>query len=530
MIQGPESSEIRSPAPRGETWGVVLSTLLLCVYWVFAFEARATDLSALRVAHGEVPYRDFWTMYAPGSFLVLGLVFRVLGEQLVWSNLLGVLTTAAAVGALHRLVARSSPRGPARWLSGVFAFAFIQSSYHDGFTSYPPAILCVLIAFGRMAAYAERSRRRDLVLAGLSLGIGACFKHDVAAYGGLACGVSALLTGSGSRIGRVAILGASAAIPVAVLLGWLAALGAAPDLWQDLFVFPTTHFRHVRPESFPFRPPLPAEWPGWRLDKLSRVARDLSAWAVLHVPTIVVLLGLGGAWRRRGSLTPSARALLAIAVVAYPAFWLAAHVQINTHRVTLAALALLAASIGVRSRGLLIGVCVVWSLVLAIEPVEILRGKRRDGIEPLNLPRLSGIWVTHSDAAWMRGLARAMEDAAPAEAPVLLAGARNDVLIHADGAPFWLTDRRPATRHHELHPGITDTEAVQRRMLADLDGSPRPVVVREHRFGGRALDFWRREFQSHGVPVGSEILDAWIAAHYRPGPRFGRYEVMERAP
>ena len=236
-------------------------------------------------------------------------------------------------------------------LSIVFALAFIQSSYHDGFTSYPPAILCVLIAFGRMAAVSEGFRRRDLVLAGLSLGIGACFKHDVAAYGAVACGVSALLmgTGTGSRVGRVAILAVSAAVPVGLLFGSLAAVGAGPDLWQDLFVFPTADFRHVRPESFPIRPPLPAEWPGWRLDKLSRAARDLSAWAVLHVPTIVLLLGLAGAWMRRKSLTPPARALVAIAVTAYPLFWLAAHVQINTHRVTLAALALIAVSVGVRS-------------------------------------------------------------------------------------------------------------------------------------------------------------------------------------
>jgi hypothetical protein len=43
------------------------------------------------------------------------------------------------------------------------------------------------------------------------------------------------------------------------------------------------------------------------------------------------------------------------------------------------------------------------------------------------------------------------------------------------------------------------------------------------------VDRWGDEFRRHGVPVGSRLLDEWIAARYRPGRRFGRYEVMERA-
>jgi hypothetical protein len=136
--------------------------------------------------------------------------------------------------------------------------------------------------------------------------------------------------------------------------------------------------------------------------------------------------------------------------------------------------------------------------------------------------------VTHREAGWMRGLHRAMADAAPPGAPLLLAGARNDVLVYAYSAPFWLSDRRPATRHHELHPAITDTAPVQQRMIADLSSGHEPVVVREHRFRDATLDYWGREFQGHGVPVGSRLLDAWIGSHYRSGPRFGGYEVLER--
>jgi hypothetical protein len=54
-----------------------------------------------------------------------------------------------------------------------------------------------------------------------------------------------------------------------------------------------------------------------------------------------------------------------------------------------------------------------------------------------------------------------------------------------------------------------------------------PVVVREHRFADAALDSVKARFRLH-VPVGSTLLDEWIAQHYEPGPRFGRYELMVR--
>ena len=223
--------------------------------------------------------------------------------------------------------------------------------------------------------------------------------------------------------------------------------------------------------------------------------------------------------------------LAVAAAVAYPLFWGAAHVQINTHKVTMAGLALVAASIGFgRWRWLLVAVCAIWWLALLPEPYARLRPALQEGVEAVGLPRLAGIRATPADATWMRGLHDAMTRAGPPAVRLLLAGARNDVLVFADSTPFWLSPRLPASRHHELHPGITDTEPVQRRMLAGFAASGDPVVVREHRFGDRTLDHWGGVFRSHGVPVGSRVLDEWIKTRYRPGPRFGRYELMERIP
>jgi hypothetical protein len=126
----------------------------------------------------------------------------------------------------------------------------------------------------------------------------------------------------------------------------------------------------------------------------------------------------------------------------------------------------------------------------------------------------------------MHGLAAAIGAAAPADAPLLLVGNRNDVLIYASGLPYWLSDRPFVTRHEELHPAITDTEPVQRRMIEDISRGPMPVLVREHRFPAATLDFMKAKFLGWGLPIGATELDAWVAEHYVAGEVFGMYEVM----
>ena len=34
-----------------------------------------------RVLHGEIPYRDFWTMYGPAQFYVLAGFFKIFGIE-----------------------------------------------------------------------------------------------------------------------------------------------------------------------------------------------------------------------------------------------------------------------------------------------------------------------------------------------------------------------------------------------------------------------------------------------------------------
>jgi hypothetical protein len=301
-------------------------------------------------------------------------------------------------------------------------------------------------------------------------------------------------------------------------------------MWRDLVVFPLADFRHVRAEYFPIVPRIRPTLVG--------TAREIVHWGRCNLALVPLLVGLWVCWPVRHRLNSAQRFILVFAGVAFVFFWSAAHVQLNTHAITLAGLGGLygtaAAHVRARERRLTVlprslslAFVAGWMCLLTAEAGYLTVQGHRQGQEWLNLSGLRGIRVPQADAQWMRGLSAAIATAGPPGAPLLMLSNRNDIMVYADSTPYWLSGRRPVTRHHELHPGVTDTAEMHQEMLAAIRPLE-PVVVREHRFAPGQLDEFKRRVQDAGVPVGSGLLDEWVARHYDPGLRFGRYELMRR--
>ena len=533
----------------GPTLGVFTASAALFGLSLPHFIAAPTDVSAWRMTLGDLPYLDFWTMYAPGSFGVLALLFDWIGREMLVSRVAGLLTAALATSLYFALAVRVGGRRSAFVATAIVALTFFATGYHARFGSYPPAValLCAAILLltppahpdGRAAPSLDPRRRVwRVAFAGLLGGAAVVFKHDIAAYALIAMGVATLLAGGVPVAARVRAAGILTAVSLAVTgaaVAWMVEVGAGPAAFDALVRFPLTDFRHVRPEYFPLVPHFTG-------DAVHDV-REATRWVTCHLPTLALVMGAGALAR----LPRAAPLPLAWwwALSAYPLFWSAAHVQLNTHAITLAALGGLAGAAGLGrwledaearaadtrggSRRILTiawAGALVWTSVVMIEPGYRLVERWSGHPVPLDLPHLSGIREPERDRAWMRDLAAAMASMAPPDAPLLVVGARNDTLIFADLTPYWLSDRRPASRHHELHPAITDTERGQREILAAVARGPLPVVVREHRFGDHAVAGAKKRFQDAGVPVGATMLDQWVAGNYRSAGRFGRYELM----
>src|SRR3972149_5304732 len=68
-------------------YGLVLVLLFSFLYFLFDI-TRVVDVydegiavyGAQRLLEGDLPYRDFWTIYAPGQFYALAGLFKVFGS------------------------------------------------------------------------------------------------------------------------------------------------------------------------------------------------------------------------------------------------------------------------------------------------------------------------------------------------------------------------------------------------------------------------------------------------------------------
>jgi hypothetical protein len=128
--------------------------------------------------HGQFPYRDFYSNYPPGIFLVIAGLWKLVGVSVIayrWLGLSFHLVIAALAG---RLAGRISGRRFAALAAGL-TLAWIEK-----LQAAPYAYLAALalgLAFIEIALRAlERPSSRALwLLAGLALGAMSAFRHDL---------------------------------------------------------------------------------------------------------------------------------------------------------------------------------------------------------------------------------------------------------------------------------------------------------------------------------------------------------------
>src|SRR3989442_8585540 len=134
-----------------------------------------------RVLEGNVPYRDFHTLYPPAIFYLNAASFKWLGVSL-YTALLGVLIFKVATVAVIYLSGRQVM--PRAWAL-VAAFSSLLWLRPNGpFKSVPMhyGALFLTLAMYLMFKHEHRQKLTFIFLAGSSLGAVALFKHNIGAY------------------------------------------------------------------------------------------------------------------------------------------------------------------------------------------------------------------------------------------------------------------------------------------------------------------------------------------------------------
>ncbi len=504
-------------------------------------------VNAERIRHGEIPYRDFWTLYAPGYFYALAALFTVVEPTILAARWFDIVLRFGLVIEVY-LLARVMT---SRWVALVPAAFVTYWLATILFYSYPafPATGAILLTALALARYLRGRRMRWLFVAGLALGITAVLRLDFGGYA--AVGFVAAVALDAWRVPRPAPAGegeAGAPIPVrlrqmaravALLVGgallaalplyaYLVSAAGFSTVFEDLVRFPATVFRAVR--HLPVPPLLPefgritgAQWNDWlRLYlPLAAYAAALvvaSRWLIVRpVPSTdrrfsvgMLCLALTGAglglvikatsrYHELHVLPTTICAVVVATALIYqapPRIW-----RSLPFKVAFAGLASL----------LLTGPYVVHFAMLAARNPTSPAGCYSE------LPR-AGCVLVGRDQAEVAEYIQAQTQ--PGEY-VFFGNARHDLIFANDLLVYFLADRPSATRYTELHPGLATTLPVQQAIAGELAAKDVQWVV--------TLKLWEsREPNASSVSSGVTYLDDYIRAHYRPETVFGGYQVWRK--
>jgi hypothetical protein len=468
---------------------------------------------AMNVLAGRVPTVDFWTVYPGGAYVWPAILFAVFGPQMITLRLAcaAVLSIGPALGfaLLYRRgvwLALFAAAGLALWIGGTM----------PNF-GYPPPLLVMLGAVVVLLVCLGTPGRAALLGFGACTGIFALMRLDYGFFCWAAIAIG-LLRHTGrpfSRrlldtvlfgIGAGLVLAGAVAVYV-VLRGW----PVLNLLFQRLLAFPAGPFHAARDVPFPvpfagmMANGYPIE-PGQVLDQ--------AALAIYYLTMLLVVLSvLRTTWDVvRPVVSRDIRSRFALSLFALTAlipFLGRSNITQGWAGVTLGLLAVLWV---MQSRLLVTGIA---ALLILIGGLETGRKLNDDYLKPsiaVDSPRAVGMRL-HMDRAWYNDLIRAARGSS-----VLYSGPDQHQHVNAnDTLLYFLAERLPPTGYYEVHPLITDQEAVQKRILDDFMKSRPDVAI---------LFKQEEEANLSRVDSGVTLIDNALTAHCGNARRIAKYEVL----
>jgi hypothetical protein len=197
---------------------------------------------AMRMFEGQVPYRDFFAIYPPGLFFIVGGWLTVFGTTFASARALAV-ATLAIVGVLVYTAARlTSGRRTIALALGLACVVRmpIDANHHWFATAASMASAVALL----IAVAVDRPALGASFVAGLFAGAAGMILQTRGAYLAAAVLAALLLSPHGWRRGGVA-LGGLAVVPAASL-GYLLAAGTVREAAADIVLFPLRHYSAIQ--------------------------------------------------------------------------------------------------------------------------------------------------------------------------------------------------------------------------------------------------------------------------------------------
>ena len=237
--------------------------LLIPIKTPFAvYDEGFAVFNAARIINGDIPYKDFWSIYPPGQFYTLAILFKTFGTTLFVSRIYDTFVRLLIVFSVWRIAKEITSHTQSYF--AVITTALLLGS--AGFYSYAvfPALALGLLGISTLLRYLDTGQRYFLFLAGFFLGLTFLFRLDFGLYFGLTVFVTIILNyllnirqeNAPSikplfNLSEIVIMAAIILIVVVTIYGYLGILSGFTNLLEQVVIFPATMFRSTRWLPYP---------------------------------------------------------------------------------------------------------------------------------------------------------------------------------------------------------------------------------------------------------------------------------------
>jgi hypothetical protein len=500
--------------------------------------------NATRIMDGDVPYKDFWTIYPPGQFYVLAAIFKTFGTNLFVARIYDTIVRFVIVICTYLIAKKIISHSLALLACTVttLLLAFADSYAYAVF----PAMALALLSILSMLQYRQTGQRRWALSAGLLIGIVALFRWDIGLYTGISVTLTIVLSHFFQMTQEtkppvkalfkpsellMTLFGATLFI-VIPCYGYVIFRSGFSNLWTQVVIFPTTVLHKVRWLSYP--PLIPSSFPlTVNIFALIATNSEFSNWLQFYMPVGIYGIAFSDCMhslmRKRivvheqffgtTMLTFLGILLFIQALSRYDYI----HVLPSSIIAFLVVFPLIHQAV-LRIQNLVIKYYFLTAVIVLVIPYFLFPVRSFlfsiKNFSPLGC-------YSHIDRAKCIYLSKDQEQAVEyikmhtRDGESIFVGNRRHDLISINDVGFYFLSHRPsATKYHDLFPGVATTRSVQEEIVHDIKSRNINWIVLVNIPESR-------ESNASAVSSGVHFLDDFIRSAYAPTVKFGNYEIWK---
>ncbi|MBI5675446.1 MAG: glycosyltransferase family 39 protein [Nitrospirae bacterium] len=462
-----------------------------------------------RVLKGQVPYKDFFTPYAPGQFYTLAAVFKVFGISVLVERIYDIVVKAL-ISLFIFLIIRLLSSYKTAIVGWAMSLIWIEYSHFHGYPVYPDILLTYLSVYF-LLLHMKKQKLYFVIFSSLSIVFAIIFRHDV---GGLAAVVIAIVLmfrrifgvqKSWTPLIAYIATGVIAMMPVIIYFLFHSDIEA---MINDLFLIPLDMVANQQSLPYPVlsRYNLPFfVFPAVPLIGVitffiikNRDFDDSTSFGILLI-SLVGFVFFNQLWGRSDTIHLLGVALTGILLSPILLYTLSKIFPPNT-----------------QSYGLLLMLFIIVFSITLSRPITMkILNPGSYFITVLN-PDIERAKYTLITPERKKTISYIKNNTAKDE--YIYVGVKNhDQFVFNDAIIYFLAERNCATKYHELNPGINTTLAIQKEMVDELkDKSVRLIVL---------VPRSRHEPNQSGIDTGANLIDNYISMNYELIEKYGFDEI-----